>query len=457
MTKLIKTVLFAIFAFSSMAAQNQAALLKGKVDENLRKEANTITSLYDFEGDTFIDDIPIEADGTFSYTTDLPADEVDVMIYIGSNPFGAHLQKGTTTEMNIAGGKAAFAGDNIAESKFFNKYVQAFYPMQYKGTPGEPFVFADLKNLLDSQKKEVDDLLKDVKEPLRQTYKKRADTYYDEVLLMLYGIDQSINKVDHEKESDEIIARIDPNSDEARLTGIINYWYNKSDIHKNGDNSSILNYMVGQFDALDKTLTNEGNKKKMWETLGSMFMMYTPTEEEVTVFFAKTEPQLSRAPRIKERIKETYESFKVKDFTGQSIPTDPKLISPDGKECHLSDLLGKSVVYIDIWATWCRPCVGEIPFMEKVVEQFKGNEAITFISISRDDNKAAWLKKIAKDKPEWQQYIFDKQSGDEFMDAMGINGIPRFLLIGKDGKFISHDAARPSSENITEILNSAIK
>ena len=42
------------------------------------------------------------------------------------------------------------------------------------------------------------------------------------------------------------------------------------------------------------------------------------------------------------------------------------------------------------------------------------------------------------------------------MDAMGISGIPRFLLIGKDGRFISTDAERPSDENIVGILNAAI-
>lgn len=457
MAKLIKTVLIALFAVSTIAAQNQAPLLKGKVDENVRKEISSFVVLYDFEGDTFFDNIPIDTDGMFSYTTDLPGDEVDVMIYIGSSPYGAHLKEGTTTEMNVTDGKAVFSGDNVPESKFFSKYVQAFYPMQYKGSADEPFVFADLKKLLDTQKKEVDNLLGDVKQPLRSTYQKMTDAYYNDTLLLLYGMDQSYNKVNHEKESDEIIAKIDPNGDEARLTGIINHWYNNSDIHKNGDTTSTLNYMIGQFDAIDKTLTNEGNKKKMWETLGSMFMMYKPTEEDVATFFAKVEPQLSRAPRIKERIMEVHESFKEKVLAGESVPTDPKLISPDGKECRLSDLLGKSVVYIDIWATWCKPCVGEIPYMEKVVERFKGNDAITFVSISRDDNRAAWLKKIAKDQPEWQQYVFEKQSGDEFMDAMGINGIPRFLLIGKDGKFINPDAARPSSEDIDQILNSAIE
>ena len=90
------------------------------------------------------------------------------------------------------------------------------------------------------------------------------------------------------------------------------------------------------------------------------------------------------------------------------------------------------------------------------MEQFKDNEAITFISISRDDSRQAWLKKLDRDKPEWPQYIFDKASGDEFMNAMSISGIPRFLLIGKDGKFIAVDAARPSNADIDTILNDAI-
>ena len=66
------------------------------------------------------------------------------------------------------------------------------------------------------------------------------------------------------------------------------------------------------------------------------------------------------------------------------------------------------------------------------------------------------LRNFDRDKPEWPQYIFDKSSGDEFMNAMGIMGIPRFLLIGKDRKFISVDAERPSNEKIAEILNAAI-
>lgn len=392
------------------------------------------------------------ADGSFSYDKDIPTDEIDVMIYINSSPFGAHLRKGATTEM-IVEDNATFKGDNVAESTFFNKYVQAFFPTKYKGPADTPFVFEDYKKILDSEKNEVDALIPAVKSDLQGYYKRLADSYYNHVLMMLYQMDKSGNS----EEIDRIAATVDPNSDEARLTGTLNYWYNISDLHKqNGDAKTIEDYMAGQFKAIDEELTNEGNKKSLWATLGGMYMMYQPSDEEVESFFSRVSAQMEKAPKVKEQILAVRESFKPRVNAGDVVPTDPELISPDGKTCKLSDLLGKSVVYIDIWATWCRPCVGEIPFMEKVVEAFKGNDGITFISISQDDNKEAWLKKIAKDQPDWQQYIFDKKSGDEFMNAMGINGIPRFLLIGKDGKFINPDAERPSNENIKEILNSAI-
>ncbi|MDE5916359.1 MAG: TlpA family protein disulfide reductase, partial [Duncaniella sp.] len=165
---------------------------------------------------------------------------------------------------------------------------------------------------------------------------------------------------------------------------------------------------------------------------------------------------LSRAPMVREHLLKVYESMKPKVNNGDAVPTDPVLIAPDGSKCKLSELLGKTVVYIDIWATWCGPCCREIPHMDKLVERFKGNDAITFVSISRDDNRQAWLKKLERDNPAWPQYIFDKASGDEFMNAMSISGIPRFLLIGKDGKFIAIDAARPSNADIDTILNYAI-
>lgn len=452
--RFLSLILLSSFFSNILFASDGSPLLKGKINVS---EPTEVAVVYDYDGDNYVQTVKTAADGSFVFDFDLPAEAVDVLVYVESEPFGAYLKRGETTVMDIdKGGDVAFSGDNLAENKFLNAYTRGFYPMQYKPSPDLPFVLSDYLDRLEKNAGEARRLLASVKEPRKSRYSRMTDAYYNEVLLRLLGMDSSYSKTDHKAQMDSIIATIDPNADESRLTGITNYWYNRSDIHRKGNAASIIDYMKDQFAGIDSVLTNEGNKKSLWMTLGSMFMMYSPSENDVQDFFAAVEPQLSRAPMVKERIMEVYESMKPKVSNGDVVPTDPVIISPDGSKCHLSDLLGESVVYIDIWATWCGPCCREIPYMEKVVEQFKGNEGITFISISRDDSRQAWLKKLDRDKPEWPQYIFDKSSGDEFMNAMSITGIPRFLLIGKDRKFISVDAERPSNEKIAEILNAAI-
>lgn len=431
------------------AAASATPLLRGKAKVTEPAEVNVV---FDYEGDNYVATMKTDAEGNFEYDAELPGEAVEAMVYINSAPYGAYLRRGTTTVMTV-GDNATFSGDNAAESDFVNAYVQAFYPMNYKPSPDLPFVFDDYLAKLNAGRDKAKSFLPAVSEPLRSRFAALNDSYYNQVLMMLLGME---GKPENKEKIESIVSTIDPNSDIARLTGTLNYWYNASDVHKSTSAATIRDYMTGQFAALDSALTNEANKKSLWNTLGSMYMMYQPSEEDVQAFFAAVEPQLSRAPMVKKHIREVYESMKPKVNNGDAVPTDPTLIAPDGSKCKLSDLLGKSLVYIDIWATWCGPCCREIPFMDKLVERFKNNGDITFISISRDDNRQAWLKKLERDNPAWPQYIFEKSSGDEFMNAMSIAGIPRFLLIGRDGRFISTDAERPSNKDIDTILNEAI-
>ena len=128
-----------------------------------------------------------------------------------------------------------------------------------------------------------------------------------------------------------------------------------------------------------------------------------------------------------------------------------------GGKTKLEDLRGK-YVYIDVWATWCGPCRAEIPHLKKVEEKYHGKN-IEFVSISVD---------VDKDHEKWQKFVVDKQLGgiqlfadknwnSDFIKAFGINSIPRFILIGPDGKVIKADAARPSSASLTELLDGLVK
>ena len=118
---------------------------------------------------------------------------------------------------------------------------------------------------------------------------------------------------------------------------------------------------------------------------------------------------------------------------------------------RFSEFKGK-VLYVDIWATWCGPCKMEIPHLAKVVEHFKDNDDVKIISISVDTNRKAWENKIAADKPAWAQYIANKQQYAQISKDWGIMGIPRFILINKDGSIYDGDAIRPSNPKLIPLL-----
>jgi thiol-disulfide isomerase/thioredoxin len=129
----------------------------------------------------------------------------------------------------------------------------------------------------------------------------------------------------------------------------------------------------------------------------------------------------------------------------------------NGGKTALADLKGK-YVYIDTWATWCGPCRGEIPFLQKVEEKYKGKN-IEFVSISIDAKKDhdKWKKFVDDQKLGGTQLIADNEWSSKFCQDFGISSIPRFILIGPDGKVISADAQRPSSPELQQRLDQLLK
>jgi len=130
---------------------------------------------------------------------------------------------------------------------------------------------------------------------------------------------------------------------------------------------------------------------------------------------------------------------------------DNEFCDAAGNVHRFSEFKGK-VLYVDIWATWCGPCKMEIPHLAKVVEHFKDNDDVKIISISVDTNRKAWENKIAADKPAWTQYIANKQQYAQISKDWGIMGIPRFILINKDGSIYDGDAIRPSNPKLIPLL-----
>lgn len=123
---------------------------------------------------------------------------------------------------------------------------------------------------------------------------------------------------------------------------------------------------------------------------------------------------------------------------------DFSCVDLDGKEYKLSGFLGK-YVYLDIWATWCGPCKREIPELEKMNEEYAGNN-IAIISISIDDTPEPWKKMVTKDNmPGLQMYAKGAWESD-VATLYKVRSIPRFILIDPEGMIINVRAERPSGD-----------
>ena len=145
-----------------------------------------------------------------------------------------------------------------------------------------------------------------------------------------------------------------------------------------------------------------------------------------------------------------YETLK-KLVKGSPSPTfDYENIN--GGKTSLESLKGK-FVYIDVWATWCGPCIGEIPALKEVEKEYHGKN-IEFVSISIDDKKdhEKWKKMVAEKELKGIQLFADNDWKSDFVKKYAIDGIPRFILIDTEGKIVNADAPRPSDAKLKELL-----
>lgn len=165
---------------------------------------------------------------------------------------------------------------------------------------------------------------------------------------------------------------------------------------------------------------------------------------------------LSTDEDFKKELTAKYEKFK--ELTpGKPSPSFENFENYKGGTTSLADLKGK-YVYIDVWATWCSPCKREIPFLQKIEEEYH-NKNIAFVSLSIDTKEAhqAWKDMVAEKNMGGIQLYAPNDWKTKFVQDYGIEGIPTFILIDPEGNIVSASAPRPSSPQLKVLLDSLLK
>ena len=126
----------------------------------------------------------------------------------------------------------------------------------------------------------------------------------------------------------------------------------------------------------------------------------------------------------------------------------------NGKDVSLSDFKGK-MVFVDVWATWCGPCIKEMPHIEKLMEEYKGKDIVFMgISIDAEKDKVKWQNFLKEKKVQGIQLYAGKDS--DLTKIYNISSIPRFMLFDKKGNVVSIDAPRPSEPEIRLMIDKRI-
>lgn len=131
-------------------------------------------------------------------------------------------------------------------------------------------------------------------------------------------------------------------------------------------------------------------------------------------------------------------------------PLDIKFTALDGRKVDLAKLKGK-VVLIDFWATWCGPCVAEIPHIKETFTKLnpKGFEVI---GISLDDDKAALAKMVREKQLPWPQHFESELDENRYAKEYGISSIPTMWLVDKRGNLVDMNAGDGLASKVERLL-----
>lgn len=130
-------------------------------------------------------------------------------------------------------------------------------------------------------------------------------------------------------------------------------------------------------------------------------------------------------------------------------------INPEGQPIKLSDFKGKWVV-IDFWATWCGPCLNQIPYFLELKKRCKELPVVFLgVSVDTDSDKDKWVEAVKKEQLAGPQMLCTNKAS--VYAQFAIAAIPHFVLIDPNGKLYMNGVPFPTTGIMERLLKDLTK
>ena len=231
---------------------------------------------------------------------------------------------------------------------------------------------------------------------------------------------------------------------------------------KNAITDTALNDKLTQFFVEEKAINDDTTISRI-ESMNQVFALVRSyvlanADNELGIFlFERFHPSMPDAMKLEliEAISVTYPkrytSLRKKALAGieekKRLDEQAKSVAPgnkykeircmgvDGEEIALSDVAAKNrYVLLDFWATWCAPCMGEVPHLIEVYKQFH-DKGFEIYALSIDDDSNAWRTTVKEKGMPWVNVL---RKSPKVTEQYGVRGVPsNFLIDCSTGKIVA--------------------
>jgi len=263
------------------------------------------------------------------------------------------------------------------------------------------------------------------------------------VASLLLGFSQPIHAAEPKAQLDELVQKVKArlktgNTKEADYTEELKAFDTLLAEHKGEktDDVAQIPFMKGLL-----YLQIFDNDAKATETLNQVKTEFpgTPTAKKADEALASITSQ-AEAKKVQRSLTQgaAFPDFEEKDLEGNPL--------------SIGKFKGK-VLLVDFWATWCGPCVAELPNVLKAYEKYHG-KGFEIVGISLDSDKEKLTAFIKKNNVAWPQYFDGKGWQSKLGEKYGINSIPATYLLDKEGKILAKDLR---GEALDKAVEQAVK